>query len=217
MARKKKNTKKDSFEGKQYRGGRKSGAKNLVKADGGYINQHGVFFTEQEKKALKTAVDTANRKRARMLKTEATLPRMIAGKDTGETVGAGLHTMGSESDFILARKSKSLQRFKRREDYERYMANLQRVNSRDYIKERVALYKENHIKALGNVFGADADDVVAKIEKMSTTKYMKMVQSDEMLEIGYVYDPSALAGKLNQIRASLGMKLKEEPMGYDSV
>ena len=37
-----------------------------------------------------------------------------------------------------------------------------------------------------------------------------MIQSDEMLEIGYVYDPSARSGKMNQIRASLGMKLKEE-------
>lgn len=208
----KKNAKKlGTWEGGQYRGGREKGRKNLKKTAGGVINQYGVEFTEAEKKALKSAVDTANRKRAKMLKQEATLPRMVAGRDTGDKVGT-LQLMGRESDFILARKSKSLQRFKSHDEYERYMKNLERVNSKDYITERVRQYKRNHMKAIENAYGDSAKDVVMKIRMMKPADYMKMVQSDEMLEIGYIYDPSQAAGKLNQIRASLGMKLKEEPV-----
>ena len=200
-----------TWEGQQYRGGRKQGRKNLGKLDDGYINEHGVKFTFDEKKALEQAVNTANRKRARMLKEEATLPRKIAGKETGDTV-ASLQLMGKESDFILQRKTKSLQRFRTKEDYNRYMKNLQRVNQRDYLTERVRLYKRNHMKAIENAYGDEAKDVIMKIRMMKPAEYMRMVQSDEMLEIGYIYDPSARSGKLNQLRASMGMKLKEDPI-----
>ena len=146
-----------------------------------------MVFTPEEKKALESAVNTANRKRAKMLKQEATLPRRVMGVDTGDTVGS-LQLMGKESDFILARKTKSLQRFKTREDYDRYMANLHRVNQKDYITERVKLYKRNHMQALDNVFGDEAKDVKMKIRMMKPKDYMKMIQSDEMLEISYIYE-----------------------------
>lgn len=203
---------KPSFEGEQYRGGRKKGIPNLVKLDGGNVqNQHGVIFTPEEKKALEQAANTANRKRMKMLEKEGNLPRMIGGIETGDKVKS-LQLMGRESDFIITRKSKSLQRFKSREEYERYMKNLERVNSPDYVTERIKLYKRNHMAALDNVFGDDAKDVKMKIRMMKPKEYMELMQKDELLEIGYIYDPSQKSGKLNQIRATLGMKQKEEPI-----
>ena len=194
---------------KKKTGGRKPGQKNLKRVEGGLENQHGVVFTLDEKKALENAVNTANRKRARMLELEAKLPRMIKGKESGETV-ASLHVMGKESDFILHRKTKSLQRFKSKKDYERYMANLNRVNSKDYIKQRVRLYKRNHIKAIKEVLG-DAG-IAMKIQMMKPAEYMKMVQSnDDILEIHYIYGPDQKQVKINQIREALGMKIIEEP------
>lgn len=208
----KKAAKKASYEGQQYRGGRAQGRKNLKRTDAGeLVNQFGVKFTPEEKRALENAVNTANRKRARMLKEAATLPRMVSGRDTGDTIGS-LQLMGKESDFILAKKTKSLQRFRDREQYETYMKTLQRVNTRDYIEDRVRLYKRNHMKALENAFGDEAKDVMMKIRMMKPKDYMKMIQQDESLEISYIYDPTARSGKLNQIRASMGMKLKDESM-----
>lgn len=204
-----------SYEGQQYRGGRAPGRKNLKKTDtGNLVNQFGVTFTPEEKRALENAVNTANRKRARMLKEAATLPRMVSGRDTGDTIGS-LQLMGKESDFILAKKTKSLQRFRDREQYENYMKTLQRVNSRDYIEDRIRLYKRNHMKALENAFGDEAKDVMMKIRMMKPKDYMKMIQQDESLEISYIYDPTARSGKLNQIRASMGMKLKDESMDIE--
>ena len=199
-----------SYEGTQYRGGRKKGTKNLKRLDDGKLqNQHGVIFTEAEKKSLERLVNSANAKRRAMLKQEATLPRRVMGIDTGQTVGQ-LQLMGKESDFIITRKSKSLQKFNSREEYEKYIDYLKKVNSRDYITERIRQYKRNQMKALENAFGDDAKDIIMKIRMMKPKDYMKMVQSNEDLEISYIYDPSARDGKMNQIRASLGMKLKEE-------
>lgn len=201
---------KQTFEGMQYTGGRVEGRKNLKRTDvGTLLNQHGVEFTPEEKKLLEREVNKANAKRKRMLEAEGNLPRMKGGKDTGDTVRS-LQLMGKESDFILARKSKSLQRFKSKEDFEYYVDNLKRVNSPTYIDDRTRLYKRNHMKALENVFGDDAKDVIMKIRMMKPAEYREMIQKDEDLEVSYIYDPSARAGKLNRIRASLGMKLKEE-------
>ncbi len=195
--------------GKYNRSQGRKGRKNLRRTDEGLLNQYGVTFSEDEKRALVNAVNRANRKRSKMLKEAATLPRMVSGRATGDTVGS-LQLMGKESDFILAKKTKSLQRFRSREQFENYMNTLERVNSKDYLTDRIRLYKRNHMKALENAYGDDAKDVIMKIRMMKPDDYMKMVQQDESLEISYVYDPSARTGKLNQIRASMGMKLKEE-------
>lgn len=189
---------------------RQEGTKNLVKLDSGRLqNQHGVEFSEGDKKRLQSLVNSANRKRKKMLEQEAEIPRSISGAFTGRTAG-DLHSMGTESDFILARKSKSLQRFKSREEFDRYIKNLERVNSPTYLEDRVRLYKRNHMQALEAAFGDDAKDVIMKIKTMKHDEYMQIIQGDENAEIGYIYDPSARSGKLNQIRAAFGMKLKED-------
>lgn len=204
--------KRQSYEGKQYRGGRKKGTKNLKRLDDGRIqNEHGVVFTEAEKKALERLVNSANAKRTKMLKMEATLPRMVRGVDTGQTIGQ-LQLMGKESDFIITRKSKSLQRFNTRADFDKYMSYLEKVNRKDYIRDRIRQYKRNHQRALQNVFGDSSKDVQMKIRMMKPNDYMRMVASNEEMEISYIYDLQQLEGKLNQIRASLHMKLKEEPI-----
>lgn len=199
-----------NYEGTQYTGGRVKGRKNLKRDEAGnLINTHGIQFTEAEKKLLEREVNKANKRRMKMLEEEGQLPRKSGGKDTGDTVRS-LQLMGKESDFIISRKSKSLQQFKTKEQFERYLENLKIVNSPTYLDDRTRLYKRNHMQALENVFGDDAKDVMMKIRMMKPEEYRKMLQSDEMLEINYIYDPSARSGKLNQIRQSLGMALKEE-------
>lgn len=198
-----------TYEGTQYEGGRTKGRKNLVKTDTGVMNQHGVSFTLDEKKKLESAVNSVNRKRMKMLEAEGKLPRLVGGVDTGDKVKS-LQLMGKESDFIIARKSKSLQQFKSKSDYEKYMKKLEYIKSDSYVEDRTRLYKRNHMKALENVFGDDAKDVVMKIRMMKPKDYMELIQSDEDLEVGFIYDPSSKSAKLNKIRKALGMNEKED-------
>lgn len=202
----------DNYEGTQYAGGRKKGTPNLKKLDNGdVLNQYGVEFTQAEKKALENAVNRANRKRMKMLEAEGNLPRYVGGQATGDTVKS-LQLMGKESDFIISRRHKSLQKFKTREDYDKYMKQLEHVNSPTYVDDRIRAYKRNHMTALENAFGDDAKDVMMKIRMMKPKEYMELLQKDEDLEINYIYDPSEATAKLNRIRSALGMKLKEEEM-----
>lgn len=192
-----------SYEGQQYSGGRQKGRKNLKKLENGNLqNQYGVEFTQEDKKKLESMVNRANRKRMQMLEKEGDLPRLVGGKDTGQKVSQ-LQLMGKESDFILARKSKSMQRFKSREDFEKYLSNVERSLSPDYIDERTRLYKKSHITALKNAFGAEATDIITQIQFMKPEDYRELIQSDEDLEVSYLYGPEAMEAKLEQMRASL--------------
>ncbi len=190
--------------------GRKPGVKNLVKLENGnFLTQGGFEVTVAERKALEAGVAAANRKRKKMIEEEAALPRLDAGRETGQTVGQ-LQAMGRETDFILARKSASLQQFKSREDFDNYMENLRRVNAPGYLEDRIRLYKRNHMKALQNEHGDEAKDIIMKIRMMKPLEYMRLVQSDEALEVAFVYDPAEKAAVRNKMRAALGMKPKDE-------
>lgn len=186
--------------------GRKAKVPNLKKVDGGYQNQHGVTFSAEQKKALERAVRRSNYARDKQIKAEDALVTP-SGRSNAQ-----LRLMGKESDFIIARQSRSLQGFKSMADYEAFMDKQARIQSGEYLDDRTRLYKANHMQALKNVFGDDAKDVIMKIRMMPPEKYREMLQKDEFLEVSYVYDPSALSGKLNQIRQSLGMKTKEEDL-----
>lgn len=192
-----------TWEGKQYRGGRNKGKKNLKKVHGGYENQFGVKFTHEQKTALEKAVNRSNYRRKKM-QEEA---------DKLNPQNSQLRLMGKESDFIITRQSKSLQQFKSLEDFERFMDKQSRIQSGKYLEDMTRLYKRNYMKALDNVFGDDAAGVKMKVRMMKPEDFRRLVETlgDEM-EIGYIYDPIARTGKLNQIRANLGMKPLEEDL-----
>jgi hypothetical protein len=205
--------KKPTYIGSQYKGGRTKGKTNLKKLPSGRLkNKYGVIFSPTEKKKLESLVNSANRKRKRMLEQEGELPFVTGGKETGlklKEVGGGLEgqkTMGRESDFVLAKKTKSLQRFRNKLEYKRYIANLERVTDRNYVKSRVMQYKENHIKGIRNMLGKYGKDIIKEIEKMDIKEYMKRVQSDELLEINYIYAPQQQKDKAEQMRTALNMK-----------
>lgn len=191
--------------------GRPKGSKTLTRVDGGYENQYGVVFTEEQKKALERSAARSNYRRNKMIDAEKDIPRKREGRPTGQTVH-DLRTMGVEGDFIISRQHSSLQKFHSLEEYEKYMDKQARIQSGEYLDDMTRAYKRNHMKALENVFGDEAKDVVMKIRMMKPDEYRKAIQENEDLEVGYVYDPSSMAGRLNQIRNALGMKAKEEDL-----
>ena len=180
--------------------GRKEKVPNLKKVEGGYQNQYGVIFTPEQKKALENSVRRSNYAREKQLNAEY-------GK-----ANALQRYLSQESDFIITRQSRSLQGFKSMADYEAFLDKQSRIQSGEYLADRTRLYKANHMQALKNVFGDEAKDVIMKIRMMKPEEYREMIKKDVFLEVNYIYDPSAMQGKLNQIRKSLKMKEKESPM-----
>lgn len=187
------------WEGAQYQGGRVAGRKNLKRVDGGLLNQHGVVFTQEQKKALERAVNRSNYQRKKMLAEEARL----------NPQATQLRLMGKESDFIITRQSKSLQRFKSMAEYEAFMDKQARIQSGAYLEEKTRLYKRNYIKAVQNEL-EDAG-IAMKIRMMKPEDFRKLVETmgDDM-EITYVYDPTTKVARRNKIRSLLGMREVDE-------
>lgn len=186
--------------------GRKEKIPNLKKVEGGYMNQHGVIFTPEQKKALENSVRRSNYARDKQIKAEAAMTS-VSGRSNSQ-----LRLMGQESDFIIARQARSLQGFKSMAEYENFMDKQARIQSGEYLNDRTALYRENHIKALENVFGDEAKDVIGQIQDMDLKDYREMIQRNEFMEVNFIYDPAAMSAKLNQIRRSLKMPAQELPM-----
>lgn len=191
--------------------GRKKGQKNMKKVAGYIVNNHGVTFTEKEKKALIYKVNSANRKRKRMLEEEGAILRVVAGKPTKKTIAETTGAFGYESDMVLHKKSKSLDKFRSRKEFDTYMNVLERVTKRDYIDKRMELYKENHGKAFETVFdeehmAEDMKKIKEKIDKMSLKEYKKYVMNDEIMYIEYMYTKEEKDFKLTQIKNALGIE-----------
>lgn len=201
---KKKNAKKmGTWEGSTYRGGRQPGRKNLKRVDGGYRNQHGVTFTEEQKKALERAVNRSNYQRKKM-QTEA---------DKLNPNNSQLRLMGKESDFIISRQSKSLQRFKSMEEYEQFMDKQAKIQSGEYLDEKTRLYKRNYMQAVQNELH-DAG-IAMKVRMMKPEDFRQLVeQMGDDMEISYVYDPSAQLARRNRIREILGMQPVDDEDPY---
>ena len=196
---------------KQTTPGRVQGVPNLKRTDAGVTNQYGIEFTFDEKRLLENAVRRANRKRKKLLDLQASLPRYSEGKPIG-TVG-DFRSLGEESDFILARKSSSLQGYKNKEQFYRYMGYLEKVNASDYVEKRVDLYRNNFGMALIDAFGDDAEELLDAMMAMSPTQFAnKVAQTDEDLDIGFLYLPGERSKKLNQIRKALGLAPVETPL-----
>ena len=88
------------------------------------ILPNGQRITLREQKALRSAVNSANRKRKRMLER---LP---------EEASRRYREFGIESDFVMRKKSASLSRFRNKKEFDRYLRNVRRIASGEFERKR---------------------------------------------------------------------------------
>ena len=159
---------------------------------GSVILPNGERITISEQKALRSAVNSANRKRKRMLER---LPAEAKAK---------YKDFGVESDFVMRKKSTSLKRFRNKNEFKRYLKSVKRVASGEFEHKRIVTYKENYIKALRNTFNSSANKAIKAIRNMDLTTFRQLVESEKLEDIGYVYyDPNN--EKLTRICQQLGI------------
>lgn len=145
---------------------------------GSIILRNGQRITLREQKALKSAVSSANRKRKRLLEK---LPKRAKQK---------YNMFGKESDFVNRKRDVDFSKYRSKKEFVHYLEMSQKIASGNFQKRRAEIYKENYKKALRNVFGQDAEMLVAMVDELSLNDFREMVENDELEEIGYLYfDP----------------------------
>lgn len=188
--------------------GRPAGMPNLKKVDGGYVNQHGVRFTPEQKRALERAVDKSNKQRKLEIEADRKKPHRVAGEVIGDK--NQLHLMNKENEFIVSHQPKTLQKFESMEDYNNFMRKQKAIQSGDYAIDKARAYKRNFMRSLKETYGDEATDIINKVRRMNPKKYIEMVGNDEVLEIRYAPSDQKTSGRLNEIRNALGMEEKDE-------
>lgn len=159
---------------------------------GSVILPNGERITLGEQKALRSAVNSANRKRKRMIER---LPAAAKKR---------YRDFGIESDFVMRKKTTSLKRYRNKKEFKRYLKSVQKIASGEFERKRILTYRENYIKALRNTFNSGANKAIKAIREMDLNTFRKKVESDELEDIGYVYyDPSN--EKLKRIYQQLGI------------
>lgn len=182
--------------------GRKKGQKNLKKVGKKFENQYGVLFTENEKKKLESLVNTVNRKRKSIMTDERK-------KDVRSALGVhpdfeyGVHPeknlWATGADTLLTRsRSKSLQRFKTKDEYRKYMKELKNLSSKDYVTKRMKLHKKNKIKALKSVIGEH--DIVKGLRKFSEKEWGEIIAKNLLPEVHFLNSDADL---INQFMEEL--------------
>ena len=159
---------------------------------GSVILPNGERITISEQKALRSAVNSANRKRKRMIER---LPAEAKIK---------YNEFGVESDFVMRKKSTSLKRFRNKKGFKHYLRSVQKIASGEFERKRIMTYKENYIRALRNTFNSSANEAIKAVRDMDLKTFRQKVESEELEEIGYVYyDPNG--EKLTRINQQLGI------------
>ena len=173
---------------------------NLVYNDGYIMNEHRVVFTIEEKKALENAVTKANYRRNKQIAQFKKSPHNIGDRQISTDKGQ-LYVMGKDPDMIITKKTKSLQRFKTKDSFNKYLDYLNKVNSDEYLYYRTKLYQSNYILAVKSRIddARYAEPIVAAIERISPEAFYEMSMSNEVVEIDYVYTAESIKKLIMQL------------------
>lgn len=194
--------------GRKKKTGTRAGRKNLIRKDDVIINQHGVQISKDEERQLRNMVQTVNRKRKRMIEQFKDKPLFYGKRQLPEDRGQ-LALMGEELDLMIRKRSASLNQFRSRADFRRFMKNAERAASTDYEEYRVKLYKKNYMEALKNQYGEFPDllkGVLMKVRMTPLSQFAALVGTDRLAQIKEHYSIGGKLERLKALREKLGLR-----------
>lgn len=145
------------------------------------INKYGVKITAEQQRVIKNLTQTVNRQRERMLKTEQKMIEQNAKRLGGRPVFV-------ESDFVLAKRSRGVQRFTTERQVEKYISSLKEATKPDYLEKRTNLYRDNYIKGVKNAIGSDlTPELEKKLKELSPEKFRELITLGELEPLEYYY------------------------------
>ncbi len=155
---------------------------------GSIILPNGERITIREQRALKSAVVSANQKRRRMIEN---LPKEAKER---------YKDFGVESDFVLRKKSSSFNRFRNKNEFNRYLSSINKLNTRDYISNKVETYRSNYLRSIDKMYNSAGQPIKDFIKSLSTEQFRELSLSGELEDIGYnYYAPISVKNKLDSL------------------
>lgn len=167
-------------------------AKRLRRTSRGtVILPSGEKITLAEQRALRSAVNSANRKRKRLLE------RMPANRVSTKQV---------DESWYYRKKRVKLNRFKNKEEFNRYLRGVQKIASGKFERTRGRTYFENYKQAIRTAFGKTTDTrrLITKVNRVGVKAMEEAIASGDIeAEIGFLYTRDQQQYQYNKIDAML--------------
>lgn len=158
-------------------------------------------ISQEEYKKFVSRVNQVNAKRKKMI---ADLPKVAQQSYFFNKEKGG--------NFIPYKKSKSINRFRNKAEFNEYMKGLDRIlhgtrskeksiiRSDPYEKWKLGQYRRNLNKALDKVFNSSAKPLKQFVKSLSDKELKELTLNGAFEDIGYIYDePISTMGKLEEL------------------
>lgn len=148
------------------------------------VTGQGIATTKYELKELSLGVRRINRERKKELERAA--PSTKKG------------TMGTIRQNNLIPKRFNPNEITR-QNWKAFVESVERQSMPSYTEGKMLTYKENYIRALENIFGPDADEVIGIVRALPPSKVYQAFYDNPNLQLGFIYDPLDAAVILEEI------------------
>ena len=155
---------------------------------GSIVLQNGERITPAEQRALRSAVNSANRRRKRLLEK---LPKQAKSRYAD---------FGIESDWVLRKKHVKYSNFRNKKEYTTYLKQVRYVMRVEYSEKVVETYRSNLYRAIDKVFNSKGQELKDFLDTLSNDELRTLSLNDSIHNIGYVYyEPVAVKNKLAEL------------------
>ena len=168
-------------------------------------NDKGVSMPRNLLNQINRELKRVNRLKDQQLKRIKDQPFTDRGKPTPMTVGQQNSFMGDPRYDNFRKLKFNPNRFNNVKEAEQYMKFLKSYTPKQ-LAEWNERYKQNYIKAIDNVFGSTlAGDLIDHIKKMDTKEFIDLYYSENIADIGFIYDFIALREKMSALKGVFGL------------
>lgn len=163
-------------------------------------NEYGVVISRKQYNEIRKETERINKIYEQRRKRLDKMPFTSRGKKTYETV-KDRRLMGDVRFNEFRKRTFRFEKFRNKSELNAFVNNLSIKLKPDYFSKKDILYKQNYIKALQNVYGTLADDIIEIVEKMNTSQFIDIFYSEDIGEIGFHYDDVEMRLKLEATRS----------------
>lgn len=155
----------------------------------------GNTVTKWERQEVAYKISQINRERTKERKLLEQLPTTSQGKPTGLKRGE----MQDERLVSLQPKKFDFDKIRGGKEWELFKKSVEKQVSQTYKMQKMEDYKENYLKALSNIFGEYADDLIGKLKDLDAEKLISTFYKEQEATIDFIYDPIALQDRFDVI------------------
>jgi hypothetical protein len=157
--------------------------------------ENGLTLTKWERQKVQHEVNVINQRREQ----ERKKAEQYEATSRGKPIGLKRGEMGSARMNEFNPKKFNPNKIRAGKEWEMFKESAAKQFKENYTNEKLEAFKQNYIKALGNIFGSRVDNVINTIKNMDSDRWYKVTLTEQEASIDYIYDPHEAEEKIDTL------------------